>query len=239
MQWKTTAVSPVFITLFSSSPLFSPCILWTTKAKDYEVPKLGFFINLSFPKALPWTKYSSPSFINCFGEHKAIKKHQNLTQLLETIARVPNMLIELKDNNYYSRVFKRDYYKLLNSMFWVVITYGNTYNSSWRNHPNFSWKPRPPPYQPQAQTQAPQQTSSVEQASVNLSKVMGDFVGEQKAINSQLHQKIENVESSQIKRMDGMQNDLYHKIDNIQYSISRLTNLNTVNKKGKFPSQPS
>ncbi|RVW30992.1 Retrovirus-related Pol polyprotein from transposon opus [Vitis vinifera] len=113
--------------------------------------------------------------------------------------------------------------------------YGNTYNSSWRNHPNFSWKPRPPPYQPQAQTQAPQQTSSVEQAIVNLSKVMGDFVGEQKAINSQLHQKIENVESSQIKRMDGMQNDLSQKIDNIQYSISRLTNLNTVNEKESFP----
>ena len=35
-----------------------------------------------------------------------------------------------------------------------------------------------------------------------------------------------------------MQNDLYHKIDNIQYSISRLTNLNTVQEKGKFPSQP-
>ncbi|RVW64031.1 hypothetical protein CK203_049368 [Vitis vinifera] len=77
------------------------------------------------------------------------------------------------------------------------------------------------------------------QAIVNLSKVMGDFVGEQKAINSQLHQKIENVESSQIKRMEGMQNDLSQKIDNIQYSISRLTNLNTVNEKGKFPSQPS
>ncbi|RVX17995.1 hypothetical protein CK203_004274 [Vitis vinifera] len=105
--------------------------------------------------------------------------------------------------------------------------------------PKFSWKPRPPPYQPQSQTQAPQQTSSVEQAIVNLSKVMGDFVGEQKAINSQLHQKIENVESSQIKRMEGMQNDLSQKIDNIQYSISRLTNLNTVNEKGKFPSQPS
>ncbi|RVW21826.1 Transposon Ty3-I Gag-Pol polyprotein [Vitis vinifera] len=39
--------------------------------------------------------------------------------------------------------------------------------------------------------------------------------------------------------MDGMQNDLSQKIDNIQYSISRLTNLNTVNEKGKFPSQPS
>ncbi|RVW72547.1 hypothetical protein CK203_061239 [Vitis vinifera] len=69
--------------------------------------------------------------------------------------------------------------------------YGNTYNSSWRNHPNFSWKPRPPPYQPQGQTQAPQQPSSVEQAIANLSKVMNDFVGEQRTINSQLHQKIE------------------------------------------------
>ncbi|RVW33686.1 hypothetical protein CK203_111063 [Vitis vinifera] len=39
--------------------------------------------------------------------------------------------------------------------------------------------------------------------------------------------------------MEGMQNDLSQKIDNIQYSISRLTNLNTVNEKGKFPSQPS
>ena len=35
-----------------------------------------------------------------------------------------------------------------------------------------------------------------------------------------------------------MQNDLSQKIDNLQYSISRLTNLNTVQKKGRFPSQP-
>ena len=38
--------------------------------------------------------------------------------------------------------------------------------------------------------------------------------------------------------MDGIQNDLSQKIDNLQYSISRLTNLNTVQEKGKFPSQP-
>ncbi|RVW64154.1 hypothetical protein CK203_052610 [Vitis vinifera] len=38
--------------------------------------------------------------------------------------------------------------------------------------------------------------------------------------------------------MDGMQNDLSQKIDNVQYAISRLTNLNTVQEKGKFPSQP-
>ncbi|RVW83934.1 Gag-Pol polyprotein [Vitis vinifera] len=73
--------------------------------------------------------------------------------------------------------------------------YGNTYNSSWRNHPNFSWKPRAPQYQQPAQPS--QQASSLEQAIVNLSK-----------------------------------------IDNLQYSISRLTNLNTVQEKGRFPSQP-
>ncbi|KAL6321182.1 hypothetical protein AAG906_015526 [Vitis piasezkii] len=38
--------------------------------------------------------------------------------------------------------------------------------------------------------------------------------------------------------MDGMQNDLSQKIDNLQYSISRLTNLNTVQENGRFPSQP-
>ncbi|RVW86038.1 Retrovirus-related Pol polyprotein from transposon 297 [Vitis vinifera] len=73
--------------------------------------------------------------------------------------------------------------------------YGNTYNSSWRNLPNFSWKAGAPQYQQLAQPS--QQSSSLEQAIVNLSK-----------------------------------------IDNLQYSISRLTNLNTVQEKGRFPSQP-
>ncbi|KAL6313014.1 hypothetical protein AAG906_037902 [Vitis piasezkii] len=46
--------------------------------------------------------------------------------------------------------------------------YGNTYNSSWRNHPNFSWKARATQYQ---QPDPPsQQSSSLEQAIANLSK---------------------------------------------------------------------
>ncbi|RVW73755.1 Transposon Ty3-I Gag-Pol polyprotein [Vitis vinifera] len=53
-----------------------------------------------------------------------------------------------------------------------------------------------------------------------------------------LSQRIDSVESTLNKRMDGMQNDLSQKIDNLQYSISRLTNLNTVQEKGRFPSQP-
>ena len=38
------------------------------------------------------------------------------------IVKVLNMLIELKGNNYYSKVFKRVNYKLSNSTFLIVIT---------------------------------------------------------------------------------------------------------------------
>ncbi|RVX11252.1 Retrovirus-related Pol polyprotein from transposon 17.6 [Vitis vinifera] len=56
--------------------------------------------------------------------------------------------------------------------------YGNTYNSSWRNHPNFSWKARATQYQ---QPDPPsQQSSSIEQAIANLSKVVGDFLESKK-----------------------------------------------------------
>ena len=67
---------------------------------------------------------------------------------------------------------------------------------------------------------------------------MGDFVGAQKSINAQLSQRIDSVESSLNKKMDGVQNDLSQKIDNLQYSISRFANLNKVQEKGNFPSQP-
>ncbi|RVW83930.1 hypothetical protein CK203_042067 [Vitis vinifera] len=58
----------------------------------------------------------------------------------------------------------------------------NTYNSNWRDHPNFSWKPQPPQYK--QHVQALSQASSLEQAMVNLSKFVGDFVGAQKSINA-------------------------------------------------------
>nr|CAN75917.1 hypothetical protein VITISV_030557 [Vitis vinifera] len=101
----------------------------------------------------------------------------------------------------------------------------NTYNSNWRDHPNFSWKPQPPQYQQPAQ--APQQASNLEQAMVNLCKVMGDFIGKQEATNARLDQRI-----------NGMQNDMAQKLDILQDSISRLANLNTVQEKENSPSQP-
>ncbi|RVX10195.1 hypothetical protein CK203_016167 [Vitis vinifera] len=119
----------------------------------------------------------------------------------------------------------------------------NTYNSNWRDHPNFSWKPQPPQYQQPAQ--APQQASNLEQAMVNLCKVVGDFVGKQEATNARVDQRMDRVdqridrmESTLNKRMDEMQNDLSQKLDILQDSISRLSNLNTMQEKENSPSQP-
>ncbi|RVW66749.1 hypothetical protein CK203_066371 [Vitis vinifera] len=112
----------------------------------------------------------------------------------------------------------------------------NTYNSNWRDHPNFSWKLQPPQYQQPAQS--PQQASNLEQAMVNLCKVVEDFVGKQEAINTQINQRIDSMESTLNKRMDEMQNDMAQKLDILQDSISRLANLNTVQEKENSPSQP-
>ena len=57
----------------------------------------------------------------------------------------------------------------------------------------------------------PGQAPSLEQAIVNLSKVVGDFFVDQKSINDQFRQEIANRD----KRMDGKHNDLSQKIDNL------------------------
>ena len=126
--------------------------------------------------------------------------------------------------------------------------YGNTYNPNWKNHPNLAWKPKPPVYVPPgvhqqqqygstSQYQQPPTSSHVEQAIMNLSKVVGNFVEEQKTINAQLNQRIENVESSMDKRIDRLHKSLNKKIDTLQSSISSLTNQQQVQEKGRFPSQ--
>ena len=125
-------------------------------------------------------------------------------------------------------------------------TYGNTYNPNWNNHPNLSWKHNPPAYVPpgakqqfgsSSQPHPSPSSSPVEQAILNLSKVVGNFVEEQKGINVQLAQSIDTVESTLNKRIDGLESSVNQKIDNLQYSITRITNLLEVQEKGRFPSQ--
>ena len=61
------------------------------------------------------------SISDCFGDKKAIKTPKLNTIWLELIAKVLNILIGLKGDNYYSKVFIRVNYKLWNNTFWVVI----------------------------------------------------------------------------------------------------------------------
>ena len=70
------------------------------------------------------------SILDCFGDQITIKNTKTYTIWLEMIAKVLNMLIELKGNNYYLKVFKRVNYKLSNSTFWVVITPPNRHIAS-------------------------------------------------------------------------------------------------------------
>ena len=99
------------------------------------------------------------------------------------------------------------------------------------------WKPRllayvPPGAQQQfGSTSAQQQplplSSPVEQAILNLSKVVGTFVEEQKVLNVQTNQKIEAVESS-----------LNRKLDNMHSKISKISNQQLQgSEKGKVPFQ--
>ena len=112
------------------------------------------------------------------------------------------------------------------------VPYGNFYKPSWRNHLNLSWGQEPPQYAPPAslsyaltpQSQPPQSTSQMEQAILTLTKPVGDFVEEQKTINAQLSQKIDTMENIVDKRIYGLQSEMKHKLDNLQYSISRLSN---------------
>ena len=73
-----------------------------------------------------------------------------------------------------------------------------------------------------------QQVSLVEQDIVNLSKILGDFIGDQKNINTQINQRIDHVETSFNKKFDSLQTNLTQKIDNMQLAISKLTSMHTI-----------
>ena len=103
------------------------------------------------------------------------------------------------------------------------------YRDQWTSTPpSYSVTPTyaPPPhpqYASLSQPQPPQLISPVEQAILDLTKLVGDVVKGQKKFNSQLSQRICTMESSLNKRLDVLQSDLEKKIDIMQHSISRLT----------------
>ena len=100
------------------------------------------------------------------------------------------------------------------------------YRDQWMGTPSYSVTPTyaPPPhpqYASWSQPQPPQPISPIEQAILDLTKLVGDAVVGQKEFNAQLSQKIHTVENSVDQRLDGLQSEMDKKIDNLHYSISR------------------
>ena len=96
--------------------------LFRKPATAHVPPPSNGVSGLPVRTSLPWIPKNSPQSRIAL-VIKKLSKHQNLTQFwLELITRVLNMLIGLKGDNYYSKVFKRVNYKLWNNTFWVVIS---------------------------------------------------------------------------------------------------------------------
>ena len=80
--------------------------------------------------------------------------------------------------------------------------------------PHFTSTPQPP--------QPPQLISPVEQAILNLRKLVDNFKEEQRVVNVQANQEINTVENSLDQKFDGLQSEMDKKMDNLQCSILKL-----------------
>ena len=101
------------------------------------------------------------------------------------------------------------------------------YRDQWMSTPSYSVIPTyasspHPQYASLSQPQPPQPISPVEQAILDLTKLVGDAVEEQKKFNAQLSHEIHTVENPLEQKLDGLQSEMDKKIDYLHYSISRL-----------------
>ena len=101
------------------------------------------------------------------------------------------------------------------------------YRDQWMSTPSYSVTPTYAPpaspyYAPTSQQQQPPTSSPVEQAILNLSKLVDNFIEEQRAVDVQANKEIDTVENSLDQKLDGMQSGIDHKFDNPQTSISKL-----------------
>ena len=105
--------------------------------------------------------------------------------------------------------------------------YMRDYRDQWMSAPIYSVPlTYTPPVSPHftSTPQPPQLISPVEQAILNLRKLVDNFKEEERVVNVQANQEINTVENSLDQKLDGFQSEMDKKIDNLHYSISRLTN---------------
>ena len=93
------------------------------------------------------------------------------------------------------------------------------YRDQWMSAPSYMV---PPQYAFLSQPQSPQPISPVEQAILDLTKLVGDAVVEQKEFNAQLSKKIYTVENPLEQTLDGFQSEVGQQVDSLQCSNSKL-----------------
>ena len=102
------------------------------------------------------------------------------------------------------------------------------YRDQWISTPVYSvpstYAPLEPQYYAPTTQQQPPTPSPIEQAILNLSKQVDNFIEEQRAVTVQANQETDTVESSLKKKLDGFQSEIDKKLDILQESISKLTN---------------
>ena len=92
------------------------------------------------------------------------------------------------------------------------------------NVPSTYIPPASPHFTSTSQQQQPPPLSLVEQAILNLSNQVDNFIEEQRVVTVQANQETETVVSSLNKELDGFQSEIDQKLDILQESISKLTN---------------
>ena len=92
------------------------------------------------------------------------------------------------------------------------------------NVPSNYIPPASPHFTSTSQQQQPPPLSLVEQAILNLSKQVVNFIEEQRVVTVQANQETETVESSLNKELDGFQSEIDQKLDIQQQSILKFTN---------------
>ena len=103
------------------------------------------------------------------------------------------------------------------------------YRDQWMSAPVYNVPspyipPASPHFIPTSQQQQPPPLSLVEQAILNLSKQVDNFIEEQRVVTVQANQETETVESSLNNELDGFQSEIDQKLDMQQESILKLTN---------------
>ena len=101
------------------------------------------------------------------------------------------------------------------------------YRDQWMSEPVYNVPstyipPASPHFTSTSQQQQPPPLSLVEQAILNLSKQVDNFIEEQRVVTVQANQETETVESSLVNELDGFQSKIDQKLDILQESISKL-----------------